>query len=102
MAKLTPEVLDAGRILVRAKDMDGFKVWCERHAFTVSWSEIEKSFGPLFKADQVDMALKLFDKFFPSVDTARDVRQGLGRLGCVLFVALGALGGIVYLVTRLF
>ena len=99
MAKLSDEVLEEGRALVEAKDLAGFKLWCEKHAYTVTWSELEKTYTPLFKYDQMDMALKLYDKFFPELDNAKHVRGGLIRLGCFVFIGLGALGGIVYLVS---
>lgn len=100
--KLSEEVLAEGRAQVEAKDMAGFKVWCEKHAYSVSWSEVERSYAPLFKHDHMDMALRLFDKFFPELDNAKHVRKGLMRLGCVVFLALGALGGVVYLVQAIF
>jgi len=100
--KLSEEVLEEGRALVEAKDMAEFKVWCGKHAYTVTWSELERSYTPLFKYDQVDMALKLYDKFFPELDNAKHVRGGLMRLGCVIFIALGVLGGVVYLFRVIF
>lgn len=101
MARLSEEVLAEGRALVRAKDMEGLKLWCETHAYTVTWSEIERSFAPLFKYNHLQMALKLFDKFFPDLDNAKNVRRGLARLGCLIFLGLGALGGVVYLISVL-
>jgi len=101
MAKLSEEVLAEGRTFVEAQDLEGLKVWCETHAPTVTWSEVEKTFALIFKAGDTPRALKLFDRFFPTVDPARDVRQALAKLGCLLFLALGALGGVVYLVSVL-
>jgi len=102
MAKLSEEVLAQGRAFVEAKDLDGFKAWAERYAYTVTWAELEKTFTPLFKCDQMGIALKLFDKFFPALDNAVYLRKGLVRLGCMIFIGLGALGGVVYLISAVF
>lgn len=102
MAKLSEEVLDEGRDLVRAKDLEGFKVWCGKHAYTVPWAVLEKDFSMLLRHDQVDMAVRLFDKFFPKVDPTSDVALGLMKLGCIGFVALGVIGGVLYLVKNIF
>jgi len=100
--KLTEKVLEEGRIFIRARDMDGFKMWCETHAPNMTWEEIERSLRPLFKADKVDMALRLFDKVFPYIDPMRDFRRGLVKLGFWTFLTLGALGGVVYLIKAIF
>lgn len=103
--KLSEEVLDEGRTIIRAMDLEGLMAWSEKHVPTLTAKtrgDIEKTFGLMFKARDPDRALKLFDSYFSSVDPARDVRQGLMRLGCLVFVALGLLGGIVYLVQTIF
>jgi len=100
--KLTEEVLEEGRVFVRAQDLEGLLVWHNKHVPTVTASEVEKTFKLLFTARDPERALKLFDRFYTEVDPAAHVRSGLMRLGCILFVALGALGGAVYLFRAIF
>lgn len=100
--KLSEEMLDEGRAKVTAMDLEGLMTWVKQHVPTVDASEVEKTFRMLLTTRNPDRALKLFDKYFPKVDPARDIRRGFVRLGCLVFVGLGVLGGIIYLVQTIF
>src|SRR3989304_2173487 len=99
---LTKEILDEGRAFVKAKDLDGLMGWINKNTFSYDKSLIRKTFGTLFNTDNVERAVRLFDVTF------EDHRPGvlkaaiLLRIGCLLFVALGILGGIVYLIRIVF
>lgn len=99
MAKLTPEVLERGRELIRQKDLEGFMAWVNletRGAITVKY--VEDTYRTIFKADDVQKGLFLFEKVFPSMDPEADRLKSYLKLGCFLFMLVGSIGGIVALV----
>jgi hypothetical protein len=102
VAKLTADVLAEGRAMVQAQDLDGLRLWCETHAYTLTWSEVERTLSLCYRAGDCPRAVKVFDRVFSEVDIARDIRQRIFRLGCLLFVAAGITGGVIHLVAFLF
>jgi hypothetical protein len=98
MAKLSAEVLEQGRERIRAGDLDGFMAWVKEHVPFINLGTVRDTYTMVFKANDTVRGLRLFDKVFPEVDTARDLREGLVKLAFRGMVFLGALGGVIYLI----
>jgi hypothetical protein len=103
--KLTETQLEEGRVYIRANDIDALGRWIEAHKVIIDRVEVLKTFRRIAPADP-ERAIKLFDKVFEDMDPVFDRRVILWRLGfriiIVLVVALGCIGGIVYLVKTVF
>ncbi len=97
MAKLSTEVLEKGRDRVRNADLEGLIAWTKAHAPLMDEGMIRKTFEKVFKWKDSEKALKMFDAGFVDYDPNKDARGILLRLGVLLLILLGALGGAVYL-----
>jgi len=102
VAKLSDAVLDEGRALLRAGDLDAFEAWVKKHAPTLDEETVMATMNKMVgKFDRSDVAIRLFDEFFENYDAYDDVNQAGKRACCLVFVAAGALGGVVYLLRAL-
>ena len=98
MAKLSAEVLERGRDRIRAGDLNGFMAWVQEHGPVINLSVVRDTYTKVFKANDTEKGLKLFDGVFPHADRARDYREAILKLGVLFVVLLGSLGGVIYLV----
>jgi hypothetical protein len=97
MAKLSAEVLEQGRDRIRAGDLEGFMAWVKKHVPLIKLEIVRDTYTTVFKYGDTEKGLKLFEKVFPEVDMAKDIRELLFKMGIALMVLLGSLGGVVYL-----
>jgi len=102
MAKLSPEILEEGRELIRAYDLEGFLGWVRTHSPLMNQDLIRSTYEKVFRAQDSEKGLKLFDAVFPNLDPGAERTGIFVRIGCLLFIGLGLLGGIVYLVRSVF
>lgn len=98
MSKLSDEVLDEGRGFIIRKDLDGFIRWIEKNRIEIDTDMVRKTYRRCFAADDLPRALRIFDKVFPNIDPEAQRAAGWIRFGCLLFVALGLLGGVMFLI----
>lgn len=97
MAKLSDEILEQGRERIRAQDLEGFMSWVQKHAPNINAVTVKDTYSTIFKAQNTEKGLKLFEAVFPEVDPEKDARVTLLALGILVLVLLGSLGGVVYL-----
>ena len=97
MAKLSAEVLEQGRERVRNADLEGLISWTKTHASLMDEGMIRRTFSKVFHWKDTEKALRMFDAGFVDYDPEKDARGILLRLGVILLLLLGALGGVVYL-----
>lgn len=99
MAKLSDESLNEGRRLALQGDRAGFQAWVERNGLS-DYNGVQKVTDMLMRASKVDPigTRRLFDKTFGEVDPDAARAASWITFGCVLFVALGLLGGVLFLI----
>jgi len=103
--KLTAEELEQGRTWVRAGNIDALERWGNKRGIFISKAVLHDTLGHAMKLN-TDLAIKLFDKVYGEIDPEFDRRvvywQLAFKLTLFLIVALGCLGGIVYLIKAVF
>lgn len=97
MAKLREDFLEEGRDLIRAQDLDGVMAWVTRSKVMINHDVVRSIMAKCFTYGDTEKALKMFDAGFKDADPVADRIAAIGRFGCVVFVFLGLLGGVVYL-----
>ena len=95
--KLSSEVLEQGRDRIRKSDLDGLMLWVKTHAPLMDESLVRNTFEKAFKWKDAEKALRMFDAGFVDYDPSKDLKSIFIKLGVVLLLLLGALGGVVYL-----
>ena len=95
--KLSSEVLEQGRDRIRNADLDGLMLWVKTHAPLMDDNVVRNTFEKVFKWNDVEKALRMFDAGFVDYDPSKDLKSIFIKLGVVLLLLLGALGGVVYL-----
>ena len=109
MAKLTDEALAEGRARIAESDLEGLMEWVRTNApgvFTEdSLFQMERTYRLTLMVPDLPRALKLFNRTFEEMDPQAEVAAGklaaVTKAGCLVFVGLGLLGGVVYLVRSL-
>jgi hypothetical protein len=101
MAKLSAEVLEEGRALIRQKNLDGFLAWVDRQRVAIDMEVVRDAYEKCFEYDDVDKALRLFEAIFPKADPAADLLLGFSRLALRILLVLGVIGGLIYLIRNL-
>lgn len=96
--KLSAEVLDEGRALIRASDLDGYMAWVGKHAPLMTPKFVRDTYEKIFKYGDTEKGLRLFEHVFPNYDPGAEMRIVFIRLGMKLLTFLGLVGGVVYLV----
>jgi hypothetical protein len=97
MSQLSEEVLDEGRALIRAKDLDGFIAWIGKNKIDIDTEVVKQTYGMCFRFDDTEKALRLFEQVFPGIDPTAQAIGTFIKQGCALFVLLGLIGGFLYL-----
>jgi hypothetical protein len=100
MAKLSKKVLDEGRQLLPARDLDGFSEWVRRSRVLVNIDLVRRTFATCFRAGDSQKALRIFDATFPELDPVTDRVMLVAKITVGIVVVLGLLGGVVFLFTR--
>ena len=98
MAKLSEDVLEQGRKTVRETDLEGLLLWVKVNAPLMDEDIIQSTFVKVFAMRDTKKALKMFDAGFVDYDPTQEVLRVVLKLGMLLLVTLGAIGGVVYLV----
>ena len=113
MAVLSETTLEAGRILVRAKDMKGLMDWLDVNEIVINRKVFRETMTKVFNAGQIDNAIKLFNAAFVGCDPAVDKltkRVGGVLIVCIilfrimigLLILAAGLGGALYLYRAVF
>lgn len=97
MALLSEEVLEEGRALIRAKNLDGFINWIEENGIRIDREVVRETYEKCFKYNDTAMALMMFEAVFPKINPRAQAVGTFIAQGCMLFVLLGLMGGIAYL-----
>ena len=97
MSKLSEDVLEKGREVVRKGDLDGLMMWQKAYAPLINGEFVLKTFGVLFRVENTDRALKLFDDVFAGYDQAKELRAILLKFVTLIMLVLGIVGGLIYL-----
>ena len=101
MAKLSKETLDAGRELIRNKNLDGFMAWLDDNNIVISRAVTRNTYSRLFLADATDRALKMFDEIFPAMNPTIDIAGELGKLALKGLGIAASIGGLLYLIRKM-
>jgi hypothetical protein len=97
MATLDESVLEEGRQLVRNRDLQGIRLWQDRHIPAWKKFGLERHFQRAFDLDcNSDFALGLFNRLYsevdPSVEHARNLLGWLSLASKIAFVVLVIFG----------
>lgn len=95
--KLPTDVLDEGRALILASDLDGLVAWVGKHAPLMTQKFVRDTYEKVFRFGDTEKGLRLFDAVFPDYDPAVEMRRALLHVGMKLLTLLGIIGGVVYL-----
>lgn len=98
MAKLSDETLEEARNMIRAGDIDGVGEWMARNRILIDREFALETFRKMASVGEYERAVRFFDRVFVDMDPAADARAALVKLGALAVAALGALGGIAFLV----
>jgi hypothetical protein len=106
MAKFTEEQLEEARGYIREMKWDMLELWMDEHKVVIDRKVAMDMFKKCMRAKDEEKAMKMFNAGFADMDPAVDRLAGkirfYGGCGCLIFVCLGILGGIVYLFNWLF
>lgn len=106
MAKFTEEQLEEARGYIREMKWDMLELWMDEHKVVIDRDLVMTTMKKCMLANDEVKAMKMFNAGFADMDPAVDRLTGKIRLyggcGCLIFVALGILGGIVYLFNWIF
>lgn len=103
MAKLSEEVLEEGRNHIRRLDSFGFNKWMIHNVptYCINHDVVMSTYNKLFASGDIAKGLKMFEAI-AGIDPAKELRKKFVGCGCVVFVGLGILGGVVYLFRSIF
>lgn len=89
MAKLSDDVLDAGRKHLRDGDLEGFMSWVASVPIPIDHADVRRYMGRCLESGDTARALRLFDAVWPKCDPVVDGLRALARWAMVLFAVVG-------------
>lgn len=92
LSKLSDEVIEAGYVAVRSRDVDAVVEWHQRHMPT-SPALLRSAFGSCFLAGDIRRAEWLYEATAKAYDPVWMVAIGVGRFALFVAVTTGVIGG---------